>query len=494
MPGADAQPHPELATATIGGLGRRLEEGSLTCARLAGMYLERIAAIDRGGPCLRAVIELNPDAEALAAGLDREPRRGPLHGMPVLLKDNIDTGDQMLTTAGSLALTAAPAAADADLVAGLRRAGALILGKTNLSEWANFRSTRSASGWSGRGRQTRNPHVLDRSPCGSSSGSAVAAAAGLAAAAVGTETDGSIVCPASVNGVVGIKPTVGAISQRGIIPISASQDSAGPHARSVADAAALLGTLTDRPDDYTRHLDPEALRGARIGVLRDPYTGYSEHTDAVFERALAMLKTAGAVLVDPVELPGAAELRSSGVEQTVLLYEFHAGLDAYLGSRPGGIPGSLAELIAYNRQHAAEEMPYFGQERFEQALAKSPISDPEYAEARARARLLAGPDGIDAALAAHSLDALVAPSTGPAWVVDPLNGDRSLGASSQPAAVAGYPIVSVPAGMVAGALPVGLNLFAGAGAEARLIALAHAFELARGPFPAPRYLPTLELP
>ena len=403
-------PHSELAEASLAELRARLDSGELTVRRLAEMHLERVAAIDHAGPTLRSVIELNPEWEEIADRLDRDRREGratgPLHGIPILIKDNIDTGDRMLTTAGSLALAAMPAPADAPLVARLRAAGMLVLGKTNLSEWANFRSKRSSSGWSGRGRQCRNPHVLDRSPCGSSSGSAAAVAAGLVPLAVGTETDGSIICPSSVSGVVGFKPSVGMISQAGIVPISRSQDSAGPHARHVRDAALLLGVLADRPADFTAGLDPGALRGRRLGVLRDPFTGNSEHADAVHENALAVLRELGAELVDPVELETTEALRADNrdLEMLVLEYEFKAGIDAYLAGRPGIGPRSLADLIRFNEEHAAEEMPYFRQEIFEEAQAKGGLDSQEYLEAASKARRLARDEGIDATLRNHRLD------------------------------------------------------------------------------------------
>ncbi|HEY8642192.1 MAG TPA: amidase [Candidatus Dormibacteraeota bacterium] len=488
-------PHPELAEVSVAELRRRLDSGALTARRLAEMHLERIEAMNTHGPVLRAVIELNPDALEIASQVDADrDGSGPLRGIPVILKDNIDTGDRMLTTAGSLAMTGAPAPADAALVTRLRAAGLVILGKANLSEWANFRSSRSASGWSGRGRQCRNPHVLDRTPCGSSSGSAVAVAAGLAALAVGTETDGSITCPSSVTGVVGIKPTVGLISQRGIIPISASQDSAGPHGRTVADAAALLGALTEQPDDYTRHCDPEGLRGARLGVLRKPYCGYSEHSDRLYEAALDAMRAAGAELVDPVALAGTEEMRSSGAELVVMEHEFKAGLDAYLATRTGLAVHSLRELVEWNREHADQELPYFGQERFEAALATEGLEAEKYLAAASKARELSRAEGIDAVMDEHRLDALVAPTTAPAWVVDAINGDRVLGGSSQPSAMAGYPIISLPMGRVLDSLPVGLSIFGRAHSEAVLIRIAAGLEAALPKRTAPLYREHLELP
>ena len=493
-------PHPELADATVAELRARLDSGELSVRRLAEMHLERIAAIDGAGPTLRAVIEVNPEWEEIADRLDAERRAGRptgrLHGIPVLVKDNLDTGDRMLTTAGSLALATVPASRDAPAVARLRQAGMLLLGKTNLSEWANFRSTRSCSGWSGRGRQCRNPHVLDHTPCGSSSGSAAAVAAGLASVAVGTETDGSIICPSAVNGVVGIKPGVGVVSQAGIIPIARSQDSAGAHARHVGDAALLLGVLSDGATDFSGALRPDALRGRRLGVLRGPYTGYSEHVDRVHATALEALGELGAELIDPVELATAEKLKADGreLEMLVMKYEFKAGIDAYLATRPGPCPRSLAELIRFNVDHAAEEMPYFGQETFEDAQARGDLTSPEYLNALATVRRWAREEGIDATIAAHRLDALIAPARAPAWVIDPLSGDRNLGGCTQPAAVAGYPIVTVPMGHAFDALPVGLAFFGVPGSEAALLGMAHAFERLTRARRAPRFLPSLDLP
>jgi amidase len=462
------------------------------------MHLERIAAVDQVGPSLRSVIEINPDWEEIADRLDRERReghaRGPLHGIPVMVKDNIDTGDRMLTTAGSLALADAPAPGDAPLVARLRAAGMLLLGKTNLSEWANFRSSRSSGGWSGRGRQCLNPHVLDRSPCGSSSGSAVAVAAGLIPVAVGTETDGSIICPASANGVIGIKPAVGLVSQNGIIPISRTQDSAGAHARHVRDAALLLGALVDVPTDFTVHLDTYALRGRRLGVLREPYTGYSEHTDKVHDAALLALRDLGAELIE-VEISTTKAMRADErkVETMVLQYEFKAGIDSYLAGRPGIGPRSLGDLIRFNQEHGAEEMPYFRQEIFEACQARSGLDSGEYRSALAESRRLSREDGIDATLKRNQLDALVAPSRPPAWVIDQINGDRVIGGSTQPSAMAGYPIVTVPSGMAFDSLPLGLAFFGKPGSEALLLGMAYAFEHLTKARRAPRFLPTLDL-
>lgn len=492
--GRDVGPHPELAELSAADLSRLLARGELTSVELVEMSLDRIAALDGG--TTRAVIELNPDALDIARRSDRERRRGrvrgPLHGLPALVKDNIDTGDRMLTTAGSLAMTGAPAARDAPVVANLRRAGVVLIGKTNLSEWANARSNRSASGWSGRGRQTRNPHALDRTPSGSSSGSAVAAAAGYAAITIGTETDGSIVSPSSANGIVGMKPGVGFARQAGIIPIAASQDSAGPMTRTVEDAAMVLAAIATRSADHRRPLRTGALRGRRVGVLREPFTGYSEHTDACYEAALRALESCGAVLVE-AELGGARELRESRVERTVLLHELKDGLNRYLRGRRGLAVKSLAGVIRWNRAHAEEEMPYFRQEFFEAAQKTRGLATREYREARTAALRLARTEGIDLTMRKHRLAALVAPSGAPACMIDPVGGDKFLGGSTQPSAVAGYPIVTVPAGMAFG-LPLGLSFFAGPGSEARLLAFAYAFEQATMARRAPAFAPSLSLP
>jgi amidase len=477
---------------TIAEMQQKMAAGELSARSLAEGYLRRIEEIDHSGPMLRAVIEVNPDALRLADELDAERRshgpRGPLHGIPILLKDNIDTGDRMLTTAGSLALAATPAPEDATVAAKLRAAGALILGKTNLSEWANFRSSHSVSGWSSRGGQTRNPYALDRNPCGSSSGSAVAVAAGLCAAAIGTETDGSIICPSHVNGIVGLKPTVGLVSRTGIVPIAHSQDTAGPHARTVHDAALLLGTIAGPdprdpatlhaaqlpPDnDYTRFLDPDGLRGARLGVARN-FLGRNPHVDGVMEAAIVAMRDAGVEIVDPVPLVLPKEAREGEME--VLLYEFKADLNAYLAERrPDSPVRSLADIIAFNEEHAEKVMPYFGQDLMIQAEAKGPLTDETYLQALDTNRRLSREEGIDAQLRAHSLDALVAPSGGPAWLTDYVTGDYHGAGSSTPAAVAGYPVITVPAGYVWG-LPIGISFFAGAFAEPTLLRLAYAFE------------------
>ena len=490
--------------ASITELQHQVDAGKLNAVQLTQLFTTRIQQLDRSGPMLRAVIEINPDAAALAATLDAtratKPSRSALYGMPVLLKDNIDTGDRMRTSAGSLAMVAAPASRDAELVARLRTAGAVILGKTNLSEWANFRSTRASSGWSGRGGQTRNAYVLDRSPCGSSAGSGAAVAAGLAVAAIGTETDGSIICPAAMNGIVGIKPTLGLVSRSGIVPISHSQDTAGPMARSVADAAALLTVIagSDPLDpatvdadahatDYTRDLDADALRGKRIGVVRE-LAGYRKDVDHLLDQSIATLRAAGAVVIDPVVVP---HLKDYGdAEMTVLLYEFKHDLNAYLQTRKGLPVHSLADLIAWNRTHAATEMPWFAQELFEQAQAKGPLTDDAYLSALDASKRLSGPEGIDAALAANHLDALLAPTQGPAWSIDLVNGDREGDSAYSTAAVAGYPSITVPAGFIHG-LPIGMLFFASKWSEPALIGIAYGFEQHTHAWQPPTFLKTV---
>jgi amidase len=503
---ATAAPNLSLDEVTLAELREGMESGRLTARAVTDSYLARIDALDRRGPELRSILEVNPDARAIADSLDAERRagrvRGALHGIPVVVKDNIDTADRMTTTAGALALEGSVAPRDAFLVERLRAEGAIILAKTNLSEWANFRSTWSSSGWSGRGGQVRNPYVLDRSPCGSSSGSAVAVAASLAPVAVGTETDGSIVCPASATGIVGLKPTVGLVSRSGVIPIAASQDIAGPMGRSVADVAALLNALVGedprdpsthgvRPEpDYTVFLDDEALRGARIGVVRARVTGYHPGTDSLYEAAIGDLRAAGAVIIDSLAIPHHGEY--GGAEWVILQYEFKDGLNRYLAELGEGAPvRSLAEVIAFNERERAASMPFFGQEILELSEARGPLTDPEYLDAVETARL-AGV-GLDSILRLHRLDALVAPTGSPAWPIDLVSGDRFLGASSQPAAVSGYPNITVPMGVVHG-LPVGLSFFAGAWSEPRLIALAHAYERATRHRRAPDFLPTAPTP
>jgi amidase len=481
----------EFQEATIPDLGAKLRAGELTVHWLTEAYLARIDAIDRSGPELRSVIEINRDALAIADELDVELRggriRGPLHGIPILVKDNIDTADGMKTTAGSLALVDASPVADAPLITSLREAGALMLGKANLSEWANFRSTRSSSGWSARGGQCRNPYALDRNPGGSSSGSGAAVAASLCVAAVGTETDGSIVSPSSANGIVGVKPTVGLVSARGIVPISHTQDTAGPMARTVTDAALLLAAMTG--DGSAPVPDAGSLRGARIGVARN-LAEFDPRVDAVFEEALRALREAGAELIDPADVPHADEYEES--EWEVLKYEFKAGLEAYLAAVGGDAPRTLADLIGFNRAHAAEELPFFGQEVFEMSVEKGPLTDPAYLDALATCGRLSRDEGLDAAIAEHALDAIVAPTRGPAWLTDHINGDHhGLGGSSSPAAVSGYPSVTVRMGSVAG-LPVGLSLIGGPRRERELIGYAFAFERSTNQRMPPRFLPTAD--
>ena len=502
----DAPPF-ELEEATVADLQKRMASGALTSRRIVEAYLGRIEALDRRGPALGSVIETNPDALSIADALDAERRakgpRGPLHGVPVLLKDNIDTADKTTTTAGSLALEGSRPAQDAPLARRLREAGAVLLGKANLSEWANFRSTRSVSGWSGRGGQCRNPYALDRNPSGSSSGSGAAVAANLVALAVGTETDGSIVSPSNNCGVVGIKPTVGLVSRAGVVPISESQDTAGPMARTVADAAALLTALAG-PDprdrataeaakhaaDYTRFLDAEGLRGARIGVARN-MAGFHPDTDALFEGALAELKRRGAEVVDPADVPNVKELNEP--EYQVMLFEFKAGLDAYLGALGPQAPvRSLADAIAFNERNKGREMPYFGQEIFVKAAQMGPLTSPAYREALEKCRRLSRGEGIEAVMDKHRLDALVAPTGAPAWVIDPVSGDHFVGGNSTPAAVAGYPTVTVPMGLVFG-LPVGLSFIGRAWSEPVLVRLAFAYEQATRHRRPPRFLATAAL-
>lgn len=477
----------------IATLQQELRTGTLTSVGLVRACLGRIATIDAAGPELRAVLSLNPDALGIAADLDHERRsgsvRGPLHGIPVLVKDNIDTGDRQPTTAGSLVFGDRPAPRDADVVRRLRAAGAVVLGKTNLSEWANWRDGRSISGWSAAGGQTRNPYATDRTPLGSSSGSAVAVSAGLAPLAVGTETDGSIVSPASVNGVVGFKPTLGLVSRRGIVPIAHSQDTAGPMARSVADAAVLLDALagTDAVDaatldadgrrrDYRAALDEASLRGRRLGIARS-FGGHDERGRPVLEAVIETLRVQGAEVVDPVELSAGHEYQWD--EMVVLSHEFKVDLAAYLETR--GVPGvrTLEDVMAFNEREAARELRWFGQRLFELSRQTEGLEAPAYRAALERSRRLAGAEGIDAVIAGHRLDAIVALTASPAFTIDPVNGDNFCSAfmSSRPAAVAGYPHVTVPAGFVHG-LPVGVSFMAGAWRDAEVLALAHAFEQA----------------
>ena len=495
----------ELFERSIAELGAMMQRGALTSRALTQRYLVRIARMDKNGPTVNAVIELNPDALAIADARDAERKagkvRGPLHGIPVLVKDNVDSADAMRTTAGSLALATTTPSRDAFIIERLREAGAVLLGKTNLSEWANYRSTRSTSGWTGRGGLTRNPYVLDRNTSGSSSGTGAAIAADFATVGIGTETDGSIISPSSLNGLVGVKPTVGLWSRSGIIPISASQDTAGPMARTVADAAALLGALTgvDARDaattasrgktaDYVKALDAGALKGARIGVARN-LAGFHPDVDAAFDRALGAMRDAGAVLVDPVNLTTVGKFDDA--EGTVLDYEFKAGLNAYLAGRGASSPvATLAELIDWNEREKAREMPWFGQEIFLRAQKCGPLTDKKYRDARAKSLKLARTEGIDALMKKHRLDAIIAPSNQPAWTTDLLNGDHFTGGNTSFAAVAGYPSVTVPMGLVH-ELPVGLSFIGGAWQEARLLGYAFAFEQATKARRAPKFLPTL---
>ena len=497
----------DLEDATIADLLRDQQSGRRTARRIAEQYLSRIHTLDRNGPSLNSVIELNPDALAIADALDAERQasglRGPLHGVPVLIKDNIDTADRMSTTAGSLALEGSIAARDAFIVERLRAAGAVILGKTNLSEWANFRSTHSTSGWSGRGGLVLNPYALDRNPCGSSSGTATAVAASLATIGVGTETDGSIVCPSSVTSLVGIKPTVGLVSRSGIIPIAHSQDTAGPMARTVEDAAALLNVLSgvdprDRATtsrrrttaDYRASLERNGLRGARIGVARATFFGYSEVTDRIANAAIERMKELGAVIVDPADIPNAGRYDTS--ELDVLLYEFKANLNKYLGALgPSARVHSLADLIAFNEANRSREMPFFGQELLIQAQKKGPLTDKAYRDALAMNVRLSRKEGIDAVIDGLRLDALVAPTGSPAWRTDLVNGDHFTGSSSTPAAVAGYPAITVPAGYAFG-LPVGISFIGRAWSEALLIKLAYAYEQGTKHRRPPKFLATAD--
>ncbi len=489
---------------TIVQLGELMARGQMTARSIVEDYLVRIAEIDQAGPRLNSVIEVNPDALTIADELDRERRdnsvRGPLHGIPILIKENIDTADRMQTTAGSLALAGHIAREDATVAAKLRASGAIILGKTNLSEWANFRSNHSSSGWSSRGGQTRNPYALDRNPCGSSSGSGAAVAANLCAAAVGTETDGSIICPSQMCGIVGIKPTLGLVSRVGIIPIAHSQDTAGPMARTVADAALLLAAIAgpDPRDPATAEaarymlddfdLRTDGLLGVRIGVARG-FFGFNPAVDAIMEQCLVALRNAGAEIVDPVDVPNAKGLGETELE--VLLYEFHADLDAYLASHDGRVK-SLGEVMAFNEAHAAETMPHFGQELIKMALERGSLTDEKYLQALATNHRLSRAEGIDAALNQHGLSAIVEPSGGPAWLTDYVNGDHYTGGTSAPSAVAGYPSITVPAGYVRG-LPVGITFAGTAWSEKQLIRYAYAFEQATQVRRPPTFLPTVAL-
>lgn len=493
----------ELDEITISELQDGMKSGKFTARSLVEKYSGRIEDIDKHGPSLNSVIEMNPDALSIAEDLDRERQakgpRGPLHGIPVLVKDNIDTADRMMTTAGSLALVGSKPTKDSTLVQRLRTAGAVILGKTNLSEWANIRSSHSTSGWSGRGGLTKNPYALNRNPCGSSSGSGAAVSANLCAAAIGTETDGSIVCPSSSNGIVGIKPTVGLVSRSGIIPISHSQDGAGPMCRTVRDAAILLGALTgvDPADsataasqgnsltDYAQFCKPDGLKGKRIGVARK-YFGFNDAVDALMEQSLDLVKKEGATLVDPAEIETLGKFDAG--ELVVLMYELKADLNAYLAKLGPDAPvRTLKDIIDFNERNRQKEMPYFGQDLFLKAEAKGPLTEKAYLDALEKNHQLARAEGIDATMKKYNLDAIVAPTGGPAWLTDLIDGDHAGGGSSNAAAVAGYPNINVTAGFIFG-LPVGISFFGRAWSEPTLISIAYGFEQAAKARQSPRFL------
>jgi amidase len=498
----------ELDEITIPELQDAMKSGKFTARSLAEKYLARIDELDKRGPAVNAIIELNPDALSIADALDQERKaqgpRGPLHGVPVLIKDNIDTADKMMTTAGSLALIGSKPAKDSFVAKKLRAAGAVILAKTNLSEWANIRSGHSTSGWSGRGGLTKNPYALDRNPCGSSSGTGAGISANFAVAGIGTETDGSIVCPSSSNGLAGIKPTVGLVSRGGIIPISHSQDGAGPMCRTVRDAAILLGALTGvDPDDsataasagksqtdYAQFCDPNGLKGARIGVARK-YFGFSDAVDALMEQSLDVMKKQGATLVDPADIETLGKFDDT--ELLVFMYELKADLNAYLARfGPDAPVRTLKDIIEFNDRNRQKEMPYFGQDLFLKAETKGPLTEKEYTDALAKNHQLARIEGIDAVMDRNHLDALVAPTGGPAWLTDLINGDHVAGGSSNAAAVAGYPNINVTAGFISG-LPVGISFFGRAWSEPTLIKLAYSFEQATKARQAPRFLPSIGL-
>ena len=499
----------ELDEITIDDFQKAFQSGQYSSRSLTEKYLARIAEIDKAGPMVNAVIELNPDALQIADALDQERKskgpRGPLHGIPVLIKDNIDTADRMNTTAGSLALLGSRGAPnDAFIAAQLRKAGAVILGKTNLSEWANIRSSHSTSGWSGRGGLTRNPYALDRNPCGSSSGTGAAVSANLCVAGVGTETDGSVVCPSSANGLAGLKPTVGLVSRSGIVPISHSQDTAGPMARTVRDVAILLGAMAgaDAQDpatadsqrnvspDYTKFLDPAGLKGARLGVVRK-YCGFNDAVDQLVDTLIGEMKRAGAQIVDPADIPTIGKFDES--ELTVFYYELKADLAAYLARRGNTSVKSLKDVIEFNERNRDREMPYFGQDIFLKSEQKGPLSTKEYLDALALNQKLSRAEGIDFIMDKFKLDALVAPTAGPAWLTDLINGDHAAGGSSSAAAVAGYPNINVTAGYLWG-VPVGISFFGRAWSEPTLLKIAYSFEQLTKARQKPRFLPTIEIP
>ncbi len=498
----------ELDEVTIAELQQAMQQGQHTARSITEAYLTRIEQTDKQGPALRSILEVNPDALQIADELDRERRakgpRGPLHGIPVLIKDNLDTADKMTNTAGSLALEGSHPPQDSTVAKKLREAGAVLLAKTNLSEWANIRSEHSSSGWSARGGQCRNPYALDRNPCGSSSGSGAATSANLGAASIGTETDGSIVCPSNSNGLAGLKPTVGLVSRAGIIPISHTQDGAGPMTRTVRDAAIVLSAIAgaDSRDaataasagkshaDYTRFLDAKGLKGARIGVARQ-YFGFHRDVDKVMEEALAEMKRQGAELIDPVALTKDSAVGDA--ELLILLYELKSDLNAYFASLGAKAPvKSLADVIEFNEKNKDREMPYFGQELFIKAQAKGPLTAKDYLDALKKCRTLSREKGIDATMTRHKLDAVVGPTGGPAWLTDLVNGDHFGGGVSTLPAVAGYPHITVPAGFIRG-LPVGISFFGRAWSEPVLLKIAYSFEQATRHRRAPKFLPTAEL-
>jgi amidase len=499
----------ELDELTIADLQSMMQSGKLTSRNIVDLYLKRIQEIDKKGPGLNSILQLNPDAVSIAENLDKErvqgKIRGKLHGIPILLKGNIDTADKMFTNAGATALANSVAQNDAFLVEKLRDAGAVILGKTNLSEWANFRSTRSSSGWSSVLGQTRNPYLLDRSPCGSSSGSGVAVSANLCPVAVGTETDGSIVCPSSINGIVGIKPTVGLVSRSGIIPISQTCDTAGPMARTVTDAAILLTALTGKDEadfamtnlpvsqdnqDYTRFLDAKGLNGARIGIARS-FFNFHEKVDKVMEDAIGIMKENGAIFIELADYKISDEVNKA--QWLVLLYEFKAGVNSYLSTLPADYPiKSLNDIIGFNKKNELTAMPFFGQEILEMADAKGGLDENEYLESLELMKRMAGPEGIDKVMNENNLDAIIAPTGSPAWTIDLINGDHFIGGSSSPAAMSGYPAITVPAGFVHG-LPVGISFFGKAFSEPTLIKIAYAFEQATTMRRKPEFISSLDM-